>query len=101
MMSDIRWIKGAIDPPESGEYYVINRAAQDIVDVVDGTVYYRAGEYEVTGDWWDADEKAWQSIGRGNPFWEVEAWANILSPNIPREIAGKVRVYFGRRLKNG
>lgn len=101
MMSEVRWIRGAIEPPRSGEYYVICKVLQDIADVETGETYYKAGEYEISGDWWDADEKAWQSIGRGNPFWEVEAWANILLPNVPKDIAGKVRVYFGRWLKNG
>lgn len=98
MMSDVRWIKGAIEPPESGEYYVICKALRDIADVEAGETYYKAGEYEIAGDWWDADEKAWQSIGRENPFWEVETWANILLPNVPKDIADKVRVYFGRHV---
>lgn len=101
MMSEVRWLRGTIEPPRSGEYYVISKALRDMADAATGEIYYKAGEYEITGDWWDADEKAWQSIGRENPYWEVEAWADILRPNVPKDIADKVRVYFGRRLKNG
>ena len=100
----VDWIKGSINPPVSGEYYVINRVLQDIDDEVDGTNYFRAGEFEVTGDWWDAEEKKWQSIGKNNPYWTVDAWADILKPDVPEDILDKVRVYFGFRedeVKNG
>lgn len=95
-MSNVDWVRGSIDPPESGEYYVINKVLRDITDDVTGENYFRVGEYEITGDWWDAAEKEWQSIGRDNPFWAVEAWAVIPKPPVPADIADKVRVYFGQ-----
>lgn len=31
-MAEVTWIKGTIDPPQSGEYYVTTEAKQDMVD---------------------------------------------------------------------
>ncbi len=98
-MAEVNWIRGTINPPSSGEYYVICRVLQDINDPDTHENYFKAGEYEITGDWWDAEDGAWQSLGKDNPFWEVESWANVLCPNVPRDIAKQVRRYFGKDLK--
>lgn len=97
--SRIHWIKGTILPAESGEYYVINRAMREIADPMTGENFYRAGEYEVTGDWWDAESGEWQTLGKDNPYWKVEAWAEIPKPPVPPEIAANMRSYFGWRLR--
>ena len=39
-MAEVTWVKGTIDPPQSGEYYVILEAKQDIINPVTGTVDY-------------------------------------------------------------
>lgn len=43
-MAEVTWIKGTIDPPQSGEYYAALEAKQDIVDPATGKVYYKAGD---------------------------------------------------------
>lgn len=42
-MAEVTWIKGTIDPPQSGEYYVTLEAKQDIINPVTGQVYYKTG----------------------------------------------------------
>ena len=43
-MAKVTWIKGTIDPPQSGEYYVTREAKQDIINPVTGTVDYKTGD---------------------------------------------------------
>ncbi len=39
-MAEVTWIKGTIDPSQSGEYYVSLEAKQDMVDPETGLVDY-------------------------------------------------------------
>ena len=43
-MAKVTWIKGTIDPPQSGEYYVTLEAKQDIINPATGNVLYRTGD---------------------------------------------------------
>ena len=43
-MAEVTWIKGTIDPPQSGEYYVALEAKRDIINPVTGTVDYKTGD---------------------------------------------------------
>lgn len=49
-MAKVTWIKGTIDPPQSGEYYVILEAKQDMVDPETGKVWYRTGDVTIDAD---------------------------------------------------
>lgn len=98
-MAKVNWINGKIPPPESGEYYVILEATQDLNGVEPGETYVKAGEIEMTWDWYDTEEGCFQSIGKDNPFWRVLAWAGILKPDVPDDIKTKLGVYFGQKVK--
>lgn len=51
-MAEVTWIKGTIDPPQSGEYYATLEAKQDMVDPETGKVWYRAGDVMVDADFY-------------------------------------------------
>lgn len=98
-MMGIRWIKAEIAPPESNEYYTIAEALQDIVDPITKEVFYRKGDIEIGGDWYNADTGEFSTIGGENPFWRVLAWAEIPKPPIPEEIRPRVKCYFGAKVE--
>lgn len=100
-MAEVNWIKGTIAPLESGEYYVILEAKRSTFDPCTGETLIRAGDIEVTGDWYDKEDGYFQSTGKMNPIWKVCAWADILKPSVPKEIQDRVRWYFGNEVKNG
>lgn len=101
-MSEVTWIKGTIDPPESGEYYVTLIAKQDMVDPETGKVWYKTGDVMIDADFYYADDLFWEQLGKGNPFWAVLCWAYIPKPDIP-DIPDGVRErlveYFGKRVQ--
>ena len=105
-MAKINWINGKIAPPESGEYYVILEATEawDSVKaeeraVMAGERAVMAGEIDMTVDWYDTEDGCFQTIGKGNLFWRVLAWADILKPDVPEDIKPKLAVYFGQEVK--
>lgn len=83
------WIKGELNPPESGEYYVILEAQEDLLT-------FKKGDIEMQSDYFNADTKEWDDLGKDNPSWKVLAWADILRPNIPNDLKGRVKRYFGK-----
>lgn len=96
-MAKVNWIKGEINPPESGEYYVIEEAQLDI-----RTEHIKEGDIEITTDYFDADRQEWEELGKDNPYWKVLAWADILYPDVPSHIRDRVTTYFGKSVnKNG
>lgn len=99
-MAEVNWIKGTIAPPESGEYYVILEATQAWDSVPTEKKFVNAGEIEITGDWYDAEDGCFQAIGKENPFWRVLSWAKVLKPSIPADLLGRVRWYFGKEIKH-
>ena len=102
-MAEVTWVKGTIDPPQSGEYYVTLEAKQDIVDPVTGKVSYRAGDLIVDADFYYAEYRFWEQLGKNNPFWEVVCWADILKPDIQDVVCDRLVEYFGEKVqwKNG
>ena len=98
-MADVTWIKGTIDPPQSGEYYVTLEAKQDIVCQLTGDVYYKTGDAIINCDCYNADDRFWEQLGKDNPFWEVVCWADILKPNIPDGVRERLVEYFGTKVK--
>ena len=75
-MSEVTWINGTIDPPQSGEYYVTLEAKQDMVDPVTGTVDYKTGDVMIYTDCYYAGTRFWEQLGKDNPFWGVVCWAD-------------------------
>ena len=98
-MAKVNWIKGEIAPPESGEYYVIIEAKQDIRDPDTNELLVSAEDVEMTGDWYDAKLRYFDSIGENNPFWRVLSWADVLKPDVPEDIKPRLRTYFGVKVR--
>lgn len=98
-MAKVNWINGKIAPPESGEYYVILEAQQDIRDPITNELLVSAGDVEMDDDWYDAERRYFSSVGENNPFWRVLSWASILKPDVPEDIKPRLRTYFGEKVK--
>ena len=63
-MAEVTWVKGTIDPPQSGEYYVTLEAKQDIVDPVTGKVYYNRGDVTIGIDCYYAKDRFWEQMAK-------------------------------------
>lgn len=101
-MANVNWINGTINPPESGEYYVILEAMQDGDPLSSGKVLIHKGDIEIARDWYDTDREEFDTIGKDNPVWKVLSWANVLQPSIPEDIRPRVKCYFGTEVnQNG
>ena len=87
-MAEVTWINGSLNPPKSGEYYIIIEAQED-------TQYFKRGDIEITDDWFNACKGTFDTIGENNHTWKVLNWAYILHPNIPNDLRDRVRLYFG------
>ena len=98
-MAEVTWIKGTIDPTQSGEYYVTLEAKQDIVDTVAGEVLYRTGDVTIGIDCYYAGAHFWDQLGENNPFWALLCWADILEPDIPDCVREKLVEYFGEKVQ--
>lgn len=98
-MAEVTWIKGTIDPPQSGEYYVTLEAKQDMVDPVTGEVWYRTGDVMIDCDSYYAGARFWEKLGKDNPLWEVVCLAGILEPDIPDGVRDRLVEYFGTKVK--
>ena len=87
-MAKVNWINGAIEPPETGTYYVIVELLQDIGPLKKGDVIM--------------DSDLYTSVGWGNYYevYRVLAWANRLYPDVPAKIRGRVKWYFGQEVKD-
>ena len=93
-MAKANWINGSINPPQDGEYYVIQECVEDIDT---GRNIIKAGQCEMFSDVFGDGE--WESLGAHSPSWKVLCWANILMPDIPKDLQGRVRRYFGMKLE--
>ena len=98
-MAEVTWIKGTIDPPQSGEYYVTLEAKRDIINPVTGTVDYKTGDVMIYTDCYYTGARFWEKLGKGNPFWEVVCCADILKPNIPDGVRDRLVEYLGAKVK--
>lgn len=98
-MAEVTWIKGTIDPPQSGEYYVTLEAKQDMVYAVTGKVYCKTGDVTIDIDFYNADDRFWEQLGKDNPFWAVVCWADILKPDIPDGVRDRLVEYFGEKVQ--
>ena len=98
-MAEVTWIKGTIDPPESGVYYVVLEAKHDMVDPLTGKVYYKTGDIVIDCDFYYAEDRFWEQPGKDNPFWEVVCWAGILKPDIPDGVRERLVEYFGEKVQ--
>lgn len=101
-MAEVTWIKGTIDPPQSGEYYVTLEAKRDIINPVTGTVDYKTGDVMIDTDFYYAGIRFWEQLGDDNPFWALLCWAHILKPDkpdIPDGVRGRLVEYLGTKVK--
>ena len=92
---NVNWIKGDIEPPESGEYYAITEVINSGDDIELPKICLPKGFIDIDRDYYDKKTKSWNGLGRKNPYWKILAWANILYPDIPDDLQGKVNLYFG------
>lgn len=95
-MAEVNWIKGELNPPSGGEYYVIEEAQHDLK-----AVGITKGDIEITTDYYDAKHEEWDELGKDNPTWKVVAWADVLRPDIPDVLNGRVKRYFGKVVCGG
>lgn len=86
-MAKVNWTNGAIEPLETGMYYVIVELLQDIGPLKKGDVIM--------------DSDLYTSIGWGNYYgvYRVLAWAKRLYPDVPAKIQGRVKWYFGEDIE--
>ena len=98
-MAEVTWIKGTIDPPQSGEYYVTLEAKRDIINPATGKVWYKTGDVMIDCDFYYAEDRLWEQLGKGNPFWEVVCWADIIKPDIPDGVRERLVEYIGTKVK--
>lgn len=91
-----QWIRGELNPPSSGEYYVVLEAQVEIP-----AIGFQKGDIEMQTDYFDTDRGEWDELGKDNPSWKVLAWADILRPDMPRDLRDRVKRYFGLALRDG
>ena len=87
-MAKVNWINGAIEPPETGEYFVIVELLNDIGPLKKGDVIMDGDVYTSTG---------W---GEYYGIYKVLSWARILYPDIPADLQGRVKWYFGKDVRD-
>lgn len=83
-MAKVNWINGSIEPPEVGEYYTITQSVK--------------GDVWIDTDTWDGEK--WETLGADNSYWKVLSWARVLKPDIPKDLQGRVNLYFGQEVKD-
>lgn len=82
----VNWIKGGIEPPEQGKYYVIIEAQKD-------TAPYKKGDIVIGFDWY-SEGLGWLSFIVDGSTWKVIAWAEMLLPDAPKEVEDRLVTYF-------
>lgn len=85
-MAEVKWIRGEIDPPKNGEYYVTLEAKQNIVDPKTGNVFCKIGDIIIAIDFYYAENRLWEQLGEDNPFFGLVFWADIIKPNVPDSV---------------
>ena len=100
-MAEVTWIKGTIDPPQSGEYYVAFEAKHNMImlDKETGKAHYETGDVKINVDFYDDKGRVWKRLGKDNPFWGVVCWAHILKPDIPDGVRDRLVEYFGEKVQ--
>lgn len=88
----VNWIKGVIEPPEEGKYYVITEAQKD-------TALYKKGDIVIAFDRY-SKALGWLSFIVDNSTWKILAWAEILLPDVPKEVEDRLVTYFDVEVKN-
>lgn len=89
-MAKVNWINGSIKPPETGRYYVISEAVTDYNGLKKGDVVVSIDEWmQVLNKW-----------GYYNIHFRILAWASMIYPDIPKDLQGRVKWYFGKEVKN-
>ena len=87
----VSWIKGVIEPPEEGKYYIITEAQND-------TALYKKGDIVIAFDRY-SKTLGWLSFIVDNSTWKILAWAEILLPDVPEEVEDRLVTYFDTEVK--
>lgn len=87
----VNWIKGVIEPPEEGRYYVMTEAQND-------TDLYKKGDIVIAFDRY-SKALGWLSSVVDNSAWKILAWAEILLPDVPEEVTDRLVTYLGEEVK--
>ena len=88
----VNWIKGVIEPPEEGKYYVI-------VEAQDDTAFYNKGDIVIAFDRY-SKALGWLSFIIDSSTWKILAWAEMLLPDVPEEVTDRLVTYFDTEVKN-
>ena len=89
----VNWIKGVIEPPEEGKYYVITEAQDD-------TALYNKGDIVIAFDRY-SKTLGWLSFIVDDSTWKILAWAEILLPDVPEEVTDRLVTYFDTEVRTG
>ena len=87
-MAKVNWINGSIEPPDAERCYVIAEALTDY-----GAL--KKGDIVIDSDLWTGSQ--W---GYYYGIFRVLSWARRLYPDIPKDLQGRVKWYFGKEVKN-
>ena len=87
-MAKVNWINGSIEPPDAELCYVIAEALTDYGALKKGDIVIDSDQW--TGSQW----------GYYYGIFQVLSWARRLYPDIPKDLQGRVKRYFGQEVKN-
>ena len=88
----VNWIKAETKPPKDGEYYTIAEMQRD-------GIFYKKGDIVIEFDWY-SDTLGWEASRDSLSTWKILAWAEILLPDVPEEVADRLVTYFDTEVKN-
>lgn len=89
-MAKVNWINGSIEPSETGKYYVISEAVTDYNGL-------KKGDVIISMDEWLPVLNKW---GYYNIHFRILAWAPMIYPDIPKDLQGRVKWYFGKEVRD-
>lgn len=60
---------------------------------------FLTGDVIIDADFYYVEDRFWEQLSKGNPFWEVVCWAHILHPDIPDGVRDRLVEYFGEKVQ--
>lgn len=93
-MVEVQWFNSETNPPESGECYIIIEAQHDVV--YGGKKLVGKGEVHLEIEHFDAEQGEFYTVDKDNTTWKVLCWADVLKPDIPKDLIGRVTRVFGK-----
>lgn len=98
MEINVNWVDGKEKPIKAGSYYIILQAKQDVKAIFGEGIEFRPGDLVMRYGWFSKEKGRWTDAGGDDQKWQVLLWAEDLEPAAPRELRGRVRERFGRKL---